>query len=78
MNLTPPLVHPDPDPFVLAGWLAKLYDLLGKYLDIKYQDHNPTTAEISAGTWRVVKNTSTGTLKLYANDGGTIKSVTLT
>ena len=37
----------------------------------------PTTSDIAAGTWAIYKDTSGGTLKLYANDGGTIKSVAL-
>jgi hypothetical protein len=38
----------------------------------------PTTSDIAAGFFMLVKETTGGTLKLYANDGGTIKSVTLT
>lgn len=38
----------------------------------------PTTMDIAAGKWAIYKDTSGGTVKLYANDGGTIKSVTLT
>lgn len=38
----------------------------------------PTTSDIPAGMWAIYKDTSGGTIKLYANDGGTIKSVTLT
>jgi len=37
----------------------------------------PTTSDIAAGNWAIYKDTSGGTLKLYANDGGTIKSVAL-
>lgn len=37
----------------------------------------PTTSDIAAGNWAIYKDTSGGTLALYANDGGTIKSVTL-
>lgn len=37
----------------------------------------PTTTDITAGNWAIYKDTSGGTLKLYANDGGTIKSVAL-
>lgn len=39
---------------------------------------DPTTADIPAGEWRVQKNTTSGQLRLWANDGGTIKSVLLT
>jgi len=38
----------------------------------------PTTSDITSGNWAIYKDTSGGTLKLYANDGGTIKSVALT
>ena len=38
----------------------------------------PTTGDIAAGNWAIYKDTSGGTIKLYANDGGTIKSVALT
>lgn len=37
----------------------------------------PTATEIPSGSWAIYKDTSGGTLKLYANDGGTIKSVAL-
>ena len=37
----------------------------------------PTTTDITAGKWAIYKDTSGGTLKLYANDGGTLKSVAL-
>jgi hypothetical protein len=39
---------------------------------------NPTTTDIPSNTWALYKNTSSGALKLWANDGGTLKSVTLT
>lgn len=38
----------------------------------------PTATDIPAGNWAIYKDTSGGTIKLYANDGGTIKSVALT
>lgn len=39
---------------------------------------DPTTAEIAAAEWAIYKNTSSGDVKLWTNDGGTMKSVTLT
>lgn len=36
-----------------------------------------TSADIPAGYWMVYKNTSSGVVRLWANDGGTMKSVTL-
>lgn len=38
---------------------------------------DPTTSDVPAGFWMVWKNTSTGAVKLWANDGGTLKSVAL-
>jgi hypothetical protein len=37
----------------------------------------PTVLNIPAGTSEVWKNTGDGTVKLYYNDGGTLKSVAL-
>jgi hypothetical protein len=37
----------------------------------------PTAADIPNGSSKVWKNTGDGTVKLYYNDGGTLKSVTL-
>lgn len=39
---------------------------------------DPTTSDISSGTAKLYKNTSTSAVKLWVNDGGTLKSVTLT
>lgn len=39
---------------------------------------DPTTTDIPTGYTMLVKNTTSGVLKLWANDGGTLKSVTLT
>jgi len=38
----------------------------------------PTTSDIAAGKWAVYKDTSGGTVRLWTNDGGVMKSVTLT
>jgi hypothetical protein len=38
----------------------------------------PTTTDIPNGSSKVWKNTSDGTVKLYYNDNGTLKSVALT
>lgn len=39
---------------------------------------DPTTTEIGTNQWAIYKNTTSGTVKLWANDGGTMKSVLLT
>jgi hypothetical protein len=44
---------------------------------INSQTTDPTTAQIPAGNWALYKNTTSGALKLWANDGGTMKTVTL-
>lgn len=38
---------------------------------------DPTTSDIVASTARLYKNTSTGNIKLWVNDAGTLKSVQL-
>ncbi len=38
---------------------------------------DPTTAQIAASQWAIYKNTTTGNVRLWANDGGTMKSVLL-
>jgi len=42
------------------------------------QAADPTTAQLTASRWRIYKNTTSGLVKLWVNDGGTLKSVTLT
>jgi hypothetical protein len=39
---------------------------------------DPGTAGVPDGTWAVWKNTTSGLVKVWANDGGVMKSVTLT
>jgi hypothetical protein len=39
---------------------------------------DPDVNDIPAGTWRVVKNSTTGIMKLWSNDGGTLKNVSIT
>lgn len=39
---------------------------------------DPTTANIAASQWAIYKNTSSGVVKLWVNDAGTMKSVALT
>lgn len=41
------------------------------------QNYNPTSGEVPAKSWRVVKNTANGETRLWVNDGGTMKSVLL-
>lgn len=46
-------------------------------LSVKSKAGAPTTTDIPVSTWAIYKDTTLGTVKLYANDGGTIKSVSL-
>lgn len=39
---------------------------------------DPTTTDVTASTAKLYKNTSTNTIKLWVNDAGTLKSVSLT
>jgi hypothetical protein len=48
----------------VAGFLSKATD--------------PVAADIAAGQWAIYKNTTTSAVKLWVNDGGTLKSVALT
>lgn len=42
------------------------------------QTTDPGVAGVPSGTWGIWLNTTTGTLKLWANQAGVMKSVTLT
>lgn len=46
-------------------------------LTMTSQSADPSTSDITAGTAKLYKNTTSGTVKLWVNDGGTMKSVTL-
>lgn len=46
--------------------------------DVQQKAGDPTTSDVAANTWAVYKNTSSGVLSLWANDGGVMKSVALT
>ena len=41
------------------------------------QSTNPGTTGVPSGTWSVWKNTASGEVRLWANDGGVMKSVLL-
>jgi hypothetical protein len=47
-------------------------------LAVQSKSSDPTTSDIAASKAAVYKNTTTGLVKLWANDGGTMKSVLLT
>ncbi len=41
------------------------------------QGYNPTSGEVPAKSWRIVKNTANGEVRLWINDNNTMKSVLL-
>lgn len=51
---------------------------IGQFLTATSQASDPVAANITAGTAKLYKNTTSGLVKLWYNDGGTLKSVTLT
>jgi hypothetical protein len=68
---------------VYTGGSSTEYDLwhsgtLSKPVSVITLSGAPTTSNIPSGEARVVKRTDTGAVTLHYNDGGTLKSVTLT
>jgi len=47
-------------------------------LTLNSKSTDPTTSDVAASTAMLYKNTTSSTVKLWVNDGGTMKSVTLT
>lgn len=72
----------EPGTYPTFGGSETVYELgntwnLGVYRTVS-KAGNPDTSDIASGHWTVYKNTSSGDLKLWANDGGVMKSVALT
>lgn len=70
---TPP--HDVKTAFELQNWFNDTYVAITQF---KTKAGVPNGTDIPPGFFAIYKDTSGGTLKIYANDGGTIKSVTLT
>jgi hypothetical protein len=51
---------------------------INQFLTWTSQAADPVAGDITAGTAKLYKNTTSGLVKLWVNDGGTLKSVTLT
>ena len=47
-------------------------------IDLKSKSGAPNSTDIPASQWAIYKDTSSGVVKLWVNDAGTLKSVTLT
>lgn len=63
-----------------VAW-QQFFALLRQYINspIFYQATvDPGIAGVQSGTWAVWKNTTSGVVKLWVNDGGVMKSVTIT
>lgn len=76
MALLPPApARADPGSFLWASWNNQLRRAVQNFY---VKAGPPTVDQIPPGQWALFKDTTGGTLKIYANDGGTIKSVTLT
>lgn len=72
---------------IQGGTTGQYYHLTAaEYGDITYlgnlklnsKSSDPTTTDIPAGYSKLYKNTTSSAVKLWVNDGGTLKSVTLT
>jgi len=78
----PLIVPPPPLEGVLdeVAW-QQFFALVRQYINAPVffaQSTDPGTAGVPNGTWSVWKNTTSGVVKLWVNDGGVMKSVTLT
>lgn len=69
--------HDDSIGFTWQEWFRTVYNSINTP-QYKILSGIPSTTEIPAGYWGIYKDSSGGTLKIYANDNGTMKSVTLT
>jgi hypothetical protein len=58
-------------------WLYQLWQTFIGQVQVNQLAADPTTAEILVNTWAVYKNTTSGVVKLWCNDAGVMKSVTL-
>ena len=63
--------------FVWSNWFFQIRNYLNAPKN-QTKAGLPTTSDIANGTWAVYKDTSGGTVRLWTNDNGTMKSVTLT
>lgn len=73
------IAQPDRRPTeVYSRLFQQLLKALGERFSIATSDIAPTLDDIPSGEWRVWKNTTDSTVKLYANDGGVLVETTLT
>jgi hypothetical protein len=77
----PALIPPVPisQAFDDVAW-SQFFELVRKMINqpVFYsQATDPGTAGVPNGTWSIWKNTTTSVVKLWVNDGGVMKSVTI-
>lgn len=68
------------DPFESSAW-QQFFELVRRYLNqptFISKAGNPTILDIPNGSYAVWKNTSSGIVRLWVNDGDTLKSTPLT
>lgn len=58
-------------------FLSQLLKSVSERTTMVTSSTTPTTSDIPANESRIWKNTGAGTVRLYVNDGGTLKSVVL-
>jgi hypothetical protein len=78
----PQLVPPPPlgEEFEHVSW-QQFFEILRKQVNqpaYYSQSTDPGTTGVPSGTWSVWLNTTSGVLKIWANQAGVMKSVTLT
>ena len=71
-------IHPNAAGYALIGeYITSSINIRPASSVFAQQASDPTISSIAAGRFSVVKNTTSGALKLWANDAGVMRSVTL-
>lgn len=78
----PSLIPPVPTnaDFADPVW-QQFFELVRKQINAPVffaQATDPGTTGVQSGTWSIWKNTTSGIVKLWLNDGGVMRSVTIT
>lgn len=63
--------------FEWGDWYDKVRFAINNANNLNFKAGAPTTADVRINQWAIYKNTSLGTVRLWANDNGTMKSVQL-
>lgn len=76
--IAPPPITAEPNAFVWQDWFSRVRNSINGIYNVNTKSGLPTTSDIAPSKWAVYKDTSGGTVRLWTNDNGTMKSVTLT